>query len=178
MCSFAPSSLAQWFGAIATFSAVVVALFKDLILGCWRGPKLVATCTIETPWTVKTPVIVWQGKNAGGGVWRGDGYYVRIKVENIGKTRAEKVQVSASKLAKRGLNNKFVDMPTILPLNLKWTGDGLTILDGISSKMSAFCDVVSVCDPANPYQRRPDGTPANVTVAQLQLEVDPLLAPI
>ena len=120
MCALAPSSLAQWFGAIATLSAVVVALFKDLILGWWRGPKRVATCRRETPWTVKMPIIVWQGKNAGGGVWRGDCYFVRIKVENIGKTRAEKVQVSALKLAKRGLDDKFVDIPTILPLNLNW----------------------------------------------------------
>jgi len=48
--------------------------------------------------------------------------------------------------------------------------------------MGAFCDIVSVCDPANPHQRKPAGKPPNVTVGQLQLEGDPftdshLLAP-
>jgi hypothetical protein len=101
---------------------------------------------------------------------------VRVRVENVGKTRAEKVQVSASKLAKKGLDGKFVDIPTILPLNLKWSNsppDGVvTILDGISSKMSSFCDIVSLSDPANPYQGKPVGTPDIVTVGQLHTEVD------
>jgi hypothetical protein len=48
--------------------------------------------------------------------------------------------------------------------------------------MAAFCDIVSVCDPANPHQRKPANLPQNTTVGQLQLEVDPfteshLLAP-
>jgi hypothetical protein len=178
MCTLAPSSLAQWFGAIATFAAVLLALFRDLVLGWWRRPELDTTCSKEAPWTVKTPMIVWQGKNAGGGVWKGNGYYVRIKVENVGKTRADKVQVSASKLTKRGADGNFVEIPTILPLNLKWSNsppdEVLTIIDGISSKMSAFCDVISLCDPANPYQRRPAGfTPTATTIGQLQLEVEP-----
>jgi hypothetical protein len=123
------------------------------------------------------PGTAWQGRFAGGGVWKGDRYFVRIKVENVGKTRAEKVQVSASKLAKRGLDGKFVDIPTTLPLDLKWANSRpeavVTILDGISSKMSAFCDVISLWNPANPYLRRPAGTPGDVTVGQLELEVRP-----
>ena len=39
--------------------------------------------------------------------------------------------------------------------------------------MGAFCDIVALCDPVNPHQRKPSGTPPNVTVGQLQLEVDP-----
>jgi hypothetical protein len=38
--------------------------------------------------------------------------------------------------------------------------------------MWAFCDIVSLCDPANPYQRRPTGADATATVGQLQLEFD------
>ena len=73
----------------------------------------------------------------------------------------------------------FTDIPTILPLNLKWSNSPpgmppVVILDGISPKMSAFCDVVSLCDPVNPHHRKPAGTAVNTTVGQLQLEVDPL----
>jgi hypothetical protein len=121
--------------------------------------------------------MVVYGAN-GAVLWTGNSYFARAKIENIGRTRAEKVQVSASKLAKRGLDNNFTDIPSILPLNMKWSnsppGGAVAILDGISSKMSAFCDIVALCDPANPYQRRPTGTPPNITVGQLQLEVDPL----
>ena len=83
----APSTLAQWFGAAGTIAAVVVALFRDSILAWKRKPRLDATCTKETPWTGRTPIVVHDGKGAI--LWKGDAYYVRIKVENFGKTRAE-----------------------------------------------------------------------------------------
>jgi hypothetical protein len=37
--------------------------------------------------------------------------------------------------------------------------------------MSAFCDVISLWNPLNPYQRRPAGTPEHVAVGQPELEV-------
>lgn len=178
----APSSLAQWAGAAATFAAVVVALFKDSIREWWKKPKLKVTCTKEIPETVRVPTTVWQGKwpGGGGGRWNGYSYYVRIKVENQGRTRAEKVQVSAMKLAKRGLDNNFAYLPTTLPFSMRWSNGPptapVTVLDGISGRMSAFCDIIALCDPANPYQRRPAGMPASsapVTVGQLQMEFDP-----
>jgi hypothetical protein len=170
----APSTLAQWFGAVGTIAAVIVALFKDRIIAWRQRPILVATCTKEIPWTVRTPIIA-QGYASGKGnvTWTGEGYYVRVKVENAGRSRAEKVQVSAQKLTKLGADNKFVDISTILPLNLKWSNVGTAILDGISPKMSSFCDVVALCDPSNPLQRRPANALPTVTIGQLQLEVDP-----
>jgi len=177
---FAPSSLAQWAGAIATFSAVMVALFKDVVIARWRKPTLEATCGKQTPWTVRTPMVVHDGK--GTVLWNGDCYFVRVKIENAGKTRAKKVQVSALKLAKLGADNNFEEIPTILPLSMKWSNSSASTLDGISPKMAAFCDIVSLSDPANPHQRKPLDLPPNTTVGQLQLEVDPfteshLLAP-
>jgi hypothetical protein len=179
MCllKLADSSAAQWAGAIATSCAVALALFRDVILSWWNQPKLVATCTKEVPCTVKMPSKSWAGRFSGKPPWNGDRYFVRIRVENIGKTRAEKVQVSLSKLAKRALDEKFEDISTILPLNLRWSNSppegAVMVLDGISSKMSAFCDVISLWNPANPNLRRPSGTPENVTVGQLELEVRP-----
>ena len=171
-----PSSLAHWVGAIGTILAVIVALFKDSILAWLRKPKLDAWCSKEAPFTSRTPIIVHDGK--GVVLWTGDCYYIRAQVENSGKTRAEKVQVYASKLLKRGADNKFAEMPSFLPMNCKWSnsppGGASAILDGISPKMAAFFDVVGLCDPANPHQDRPPGTAADVTIGQLQLEVDPL----
>jgi hypothetical protein len=182
----APSTLAQWVGAAATFAAVFVALFKDPIIAWRRAPRLSATCTKEIPWTVRTLIAVSPRSGQNLLPWRGDCYFVRMKVENTGRTRAEKVQVSALKLARRGADNRFSYIPTSLPFNMKWSNsppDGaVTVLDGISPKMSAFCDIIGLCDSSNFFQRRPMGTPADVTVGQLQLEFDPaeewyLLAP-
>lgn len=191
--TFAQSSLAQWFAAVGTIAAVIVALFRDPISAWWRKPQLCATCTKEIPWTVRVPISVLvrgPGQASGQGpiqtVWSGDCYFVRVKIENTGRTRAEKVQVSALNLARRGLDGAFVDIPTILPLNMKWSNSppsgAVTVLDGISRKMSAFCDIISLCDPANPYQARPQSTAQNLTIGQLQFEFEPsdgshLLAP-
>ena len=57
-----------------------------------RKPRLTVTCTKEEPFTSRTPLIIQGNK----GVWTGEGYYIRARVENTGKTRAEKVQVYAS----------------------------------------------------------------------------------
>lgn len=178
-----PSTLAQWVSGIGTLLAVIIALFKDPIVAWRRRPRLDVTCSKEVPWTVKVPITVWQGKwpGGGGGRWGGDCYFVRIKVENTGRTRAEKVQVSAVNLAKRGVDDNFTDILTTLPYDMRWSNGPpapeppMTVLDGISRKMSAFCDIVSLCNPANPYQRRPTGMPAYpapLTVGQLQLEFD------
>ena len=171
-----PSSLAQWFAAAGTITAVLVALFKDPIIGWIRKPRLNATCSKETPYTSRMPIIVHDGK--GVILWKGDCYYVRAQVENTGKTRAEKVQVYASKLAKRGADGGFAELQSFIPLNCKWSnsppGGVSAILDGISPKMAAFFDVIALCDPSNQHQERPDGVSQDVTVAQLQLEVDPL----
>jgi|ERR1017187_88131 hypothetical protein len=171
---FAPSSLAQWLSAVGTISAVVVALFKDAILALSRKPRLEVTCTKEEPFTSKTPIIVSGNK----GPWTGEAYYVRARVENTGKTRAEKVQVYAANLAVAGADRTYTDVPGFIPLNVKWSnsphGTVSPILDGISPKMAAFCDLVALTDPTNPYQARPQHATPNVTIAQLQLEVDPL----
>lgn len=174
--SLAPSSLAQWAGAVATFLAVGVALFKNSVLRWWRKPSLDAICTKESPWTVRPKTTVYNLETHEI-LWRGETYYVRVEVVNSGKTRAEKVQVYASKLAKQELDGKFKDVEGFIPLNLKWAnspvGGPVVVLDGISPRMGAFCDVVCLCPPDNPHQARPTGAKEDVTIGQLQLEVEP-----
>jgi len=48
----------------------------------------------------------------------------------------------------------------------------MPILDGISPDMPALCDIIALCDPANPHWPTPANTPPNTTVGRLQLEVD------
>lgn len=176
LAGLAPSSLAQWFGAVGTIAAVLVALFKDPFIAWKRRPRLNVTCTKDSPWTTKGPIFVHD--QSGNVLWTGDCYYVRVKVENSGNTRAEKVQVYAEKLEKLGQAAKtFYEVKTFVPLNLRWSNLGVAILDGISPKMGAFCDVLALCDPGNPTRTLPPGMPQSSTVGELQLEVKPLSRP-
>jgi hypothetical protein len=179
--ALAPSSLAQWVSGIASSLAVIFALFRESIVGWFRKPDLKVTCYGASPWTAKFPFTV---RANGAILWSGQCYYVRAKVENAGAVRAEKVQVYASKLAKFGVNGTFDNIPTFLPLNMRWANypeDAKgAILDGISPGMGALCDIVALCDPANPYRRVPRGMPPDTTVGELQLEAvtdEALLAP-
>jgi hypothetical protein len=163
----AQSSRAQWVeaigtivAAVATILAVIVALFKDSVLRWLRGPRLDAKCEDKPPYTAKVP---WHERG-----WTGDRYWVRINVENSGKTRAEKVEVYASELSKREAGNKFAAIPTFLPLGMKWSHPDATVIrDGISPKMSAFCDIIALCDPDNP---NPRFQKLGFNLAELQLE--------
>jgi hypothetical protein len=170
----APSSWAQWCGAGATLLAVLVALFKDSFREWRRKPKLLATCENSPPWTVRTPLFVTD-QATGKPLWTGDSYWLRVKVENKGHTRAEKVQVSASRLYYKpvGVDGEpSEDLKRHFPINLKWSHIHVPILDGISPGMPALCDIIALCDPANPYWSKPAKTPPDTTVGNLQLEVD------
>ncbi len=107
-------------------------------------------------------------------LWTGDSYWVRVKVENNGRTRAEKIQVSLSNLYYRpGVDGEFSeDARHHFPLNLKWAHIGAPILDGISPDMVALCDVIALSDPANPHPPQLPNIPSNATVGRLQLEVN------
>jgi hypothetical protein len=93
----APSSAAQWFAAVATSLAVVVALFKDFFWEWWRKPKLVATCEDSPPSLIRTPLFA-NNPASGQPPWTGESYWVRLKVNNEGRTRADNVQVEVSQV--------------------------------------------------------------------------------
>jgi len=169
----APSSAAQWFGAVATSLAVIVALFRDFFWEWWRKPKLIAVCDDSPPCTIRTPLFV-NHPVSGERLWTGDSYWVRLKVTNGGRTRAEKVQVSLSRLYYRpGVDGDYSEvLHHHFPLNLRWSHIGVPILDGISPDMPALCDIIAISDPANPHWQIPANIPANTTVGTLQLEVE------
>ena len=86
-------NVAQWVGAIATFSAVIVALFKESILRRWRRPILDIEITLEPADCHLT--------QARSGHVVADCYYFRFWIKNTGASRAEQVQVFASKLSRK-----------------------------------------------------------------------------
>jgi hypothetical protein len=170
---------AAWVGAVVTFLAVLVALFKEELVPLWRKPTLVARIRLAAPDCHKTELV----SSAGGQVlWRAGCYYLRLWVENTGNERAEKVQVFASKLSRRQADATFKVEHSFLPMNLRWAHNQLGVggpeifADGISPQMGKHCDLGHIVDP----QFRE--VHANKTVLVLDLEVAPntrshLLAP-
>ncbi len=170
----APSTLAQWVGAIATSLAVIVALFKDEIFRHLRRAKLSVRITPEPPDCLLSPTAVNNDK--GDLLWLGDSYWLRLWIENTGKIRAEQIQVFAAKLYKRDANNQFVSVPNFVPMNLRWSNsrdwkNPEIFASGISHKMGKHCDLCSISDPTNP-QDELKGYKGQC-VATLQLEVYP-----
>ncbi len=173
-------TVGQWAAAAITFLAVLVALFKDELLRWWRRPKLAVSIPMRPPdcqkttlnYTVQHPTLLHASA---------DCYYLRLWIENMGKTRAERVQVFAAKLLRKNSDRSFMQVEDFFPMNLRWThgqpGSLAPVIfaDGISSEMGMHCDLGHLIDPAH-YADLGQTLPAVVagqTILALDLEVAP-----
>jgi hypothetical protein len=173
-------TLAQWAAASATLLAVLVALFKDEILRWWRRPALTVSIALQPPdchktkldYTVQRTALTFSSA---------DCYYLRLWVGNVGKTRAERVQVFAAKLFRRSADGTFKQVESFLPMNLRWSHgqQGLRgpeiFADGISPEMGKHCDLGRVIDPAH-HENLGEVLPnaiAGQSILALDLEVAP-----
>jgi hypothetical protein len=173
-------SVAQWVAASATFLAVLVALFKDEVLRAIRRPLLEPSIQLTPPDCQKTQ-LTYQIFSPVLTTRRVDCYYLRLWIENLGKMRAEKVQVFLARLHKRKADGLFAVVDDFLPMNLRWAHaqsvpNGVEIYaDGISPKMGKHCDLGHVIDPA--YQAEVGGdlasVPSGKAIMALDLEVQP-----
>jgi hypothetical protein len=108
-------------------------------------------------------------------------YYLRIWVENVGKTRAERVQVYASKLLRRSADGLFKEVEAFLPMNLRWShgqqasGGPEIFAEGISPGMGKHCDFGHVLDPQfrKAVGHNLPGVATDQTILVLDLEVPP-----
>jgi len=172
-------SLAQWVAAGATLLAVVVALFKEEIVRLWRRPELSPLIRLRPPDSHKTsatyPVLQQEGEQQVLIQRRADCYYFRIWIENVGRARAEQVQVFASSLSKQHADGVFQPVDDFLPMNLRWSHTREIFAEGIAPGMGKHCDVGHISSPASLRELRedhPEATPGQ-TVMALDLEVQP-----
>src|SRR5207247_4598243 len=112
-------TLAQWAGVIATLLAVLVALFKDEVLRWRRRPRLTVSITLAPPDCHKTQMN-YQIQRTALTFVSAECYYLRLWVENLGKTRAEQVQMFAAKLSRRSADASFKEIDGFPPMNLRW----------------------------------------------------------
>src|ERR1035441_3583835 len=189
--------LAKWLSTIATFLAVIVALFKEDMVQLWRRPQLGARIALQSPDCEKTEVQVVQPPqlqlsgtkddmvgtlSVTGNIvstvplWRGEAFFFRIWIENKGRQRAEKVQVFAARLKVRHVDGIFKPVETFLPMNLRWThsqGNVPEIFADINPYMGRHCDLGSISDPNNPTQTPLPGLDSGQVSFDLALEVFP-----
>jgi hypothetical protein len=136
---------------MATFSAVLVALFKDQFFRWLNRPVLKASLHPRPPDCAKALITVQN--QAAQVLARVDCYYLRLWVENIGKGRAEQVQVYAANLFRRDeADGTFRRVDTFLPMNLLWAhsrpNQPEVFAQGISALMGRHCDLGYVVRPA------------------------------
>jgi hypothetical protein len=170
-------TLAQWVSACATFSAVLVALFWQDILRYFKRPKLQVEIKLSQPDCHKTKLSYQRAP--GQAIQHADCYYFRIWVENIGKSRAEKVQVFASKLYRKNDEDKYRETTSFSPMNLCWAhaqpGKGPEVFaDGISPEMGKHCDLAHIIHPLHQNAIEPSiEVGFGEAVLTLDLEVKP-----
>lgn len=167
------SAYAAWFGAIATFLAVIVALFREDIMQRFHHPKLTARIKMGSPDCQLTHM---ESRDVLGKLlFRSSVYYFRLWIANEGDVRAEQVQVFVAKLQRRNPKGEFETQDWFLPLNLIWTHTREVFASGISPRMGKHVDLGHVVDPY--YQREAgeildEATPSDALFA-LELEVKP-----
>src|SRR5438093_4613119 len=104
---------ATWAGAIATFLAVVIALFKEEIIRLWRRPRLSGRIRLQGPDCHKIEMAC-TNPNSGQILARGWCYYFRLWVENKGNQPAERIQVFALKLMRKHADRVFREEKSFL----------------------------------------------------------------
>lgn len=142
--------IANWLAAVSTLLAVVVALFREDIVGWWRRPHLVLELRGEPPDSQRIPAIRTSKTPQGTTVEILMAYYLRIWIMNDGNVSAENVQVFVSALRRKQANGEYKKITNFLPMNLRWShtsnenGSGKIFAERISPKMGRYCDLAHI----------------------------------
>ena len=167
--------VATWAVAVVTFLAVAVALFREEIVGLWRRPNLKARIMPAPPDCHLTTMTLFDGNRV---LATSGCYYLRLWIENTGRVRAEQVQVSVAKVAKRQADQTFQDDPNFLPMNLKWSHsqpEHPDIFTTLNPKMGRHVDLGHILHPkhSSAFAERHARAQEGQTTMALDLEVRP-----
>jgi len=140
---------AQWVEAIGTITAAIVALiialFQDKMRAWIVRPKLEVSIDVKPPDCLKIPIVRYGSEGEQEVV--ADTYHLRFRVTNKGNQKAESVEVFASKLLRRQVDDTFKEVDTFLPMNLVWADYRKVFFPAISPNMYRHCDLAHIIDP-------------------------------
>lgn len=135
---------------IAAITIGVVGFFQESIRNFYFQPQLDIYLNITPPDCHKTKI---RYDFSSGVIRIVDAYYYRFVVKNLGNLRAKKVEVVLKeKHVKRG-SGEFAQDMNFLPLNLKWSHDGVVVRESIGPSMSKYCDFGPIVSPEDTDNR-------------------------
>jgi hypothetical protein len=160
---------------IATFTAALVALFKEDFVKLWRRPKLTLRLLLQLPDSSPVATVVsWREVTTV--TWTGNVYYFRFWFENTGTWPAERVQVNLRSIRNRPGDGKLGTARQFLPMNLRWANfpfDKPVLFETLNPKMGKHCDLGSVSPPANKSEKPLPGMKDGESTFNLATEVFP-----
>ena len=167
-----PQAALRWapaVAALATLAAVLVALFRESIFLRVRRPRLTVRISGGPPDCHKT---AWTLPDGG----MVPCYFLRVQVENTGRTTAHRVEAFLSDVSCRGPDGTFGPTePRFLPMGLLWSHTKLPYAEALVPHMPRHCDLAYVMQPAVSLPRLPlpAHIPRDKTYAVLETEVKP-----
>jgi len=154
-----PGTWAQWVWGLGTLLAVLVALFGDRIRGRMFGPKLDVTVSTEPPDCVRVATsykLDSDSRFLGSDIGTVDSVYVRMKVQNTGRSAARDVQVFAESVMVRVPGEGWQPVRMFPSMNLPWSDlpPGVDpklrmFFPGLGPTMSKHCDLGRIAYPRN-----------------------------
>jgi hypothetical protein len=108
-----------------------------------------------------------------------DCYTFRLRVDNKGRDRAERVQVYAAELYQRNASGQYLRVPNFLPLNLQWAHSSQdkpeVFADVINPKMMRHCNLAHIIHPKynEAFGHTRDEVDSSETTFVLYVEAEP-----
>lgn len=146
----------QWVDAIGSLSAALVALgtviYFEILQPRLIKPRLDIEIEMAPPFCLKSPKSIRPISQATVAsreeIFIADCYFLRFKVINKGKQRAENVEVFASSLSKQQADGLYKEVTSFLPMHLKWVDHSDIFMPMISpSRMYRYCNLAHIIDP-------------------------------
>lgn len=165
---------AAYIGLGASVLVAIVALFQKQLRAGMFGPRLEICYDrgSRTDAHVTTAIAEQLGNTI-----RYRDFYVRLRIANAGRTAARNVEVIARNLRVQDPSTGvFVEDPTFLQLNLKWSHTGSVVQEQIPAGIEKPCDFFHIPDPTvslEGFVFDPPPAPAAI----LELEVHPNVNP-
>lgn len=162
------SDVAAWLEAIGTITVATVAVFHDLLYTWITRPKLDVSIRPDPPDCMMLRWGQQESVESGIQVSTKPIYYLRIRVENTGKRKAESVQIRVTKVMKKQLDGKYAISEEFPPMNLHWANSHQVFLPTIHPNTYEHCDLAHILRPSDRgmlfEQRTWDGVDPNKTI--------------
>lgn len=145
--------LDKWVGILAAIFVGSYAIFHESFWAWLRRPMLEVEFRSQPPYLTMMPLHIPQrGEELFNRRTLARSLQIRIRISNLGKRRADNVEVYAGRLARKE-GAEYVGQDWFLPMNLRWAhqeSNDLTavIYTGLSPRIERMCNVAQIVDPS------------------------------